>query len=50
MNGDGQVNSLDFIVFLVLFADGDPAADFNGDGAVNSQDFVAYLNAFVAGC
>ena len=49
-NGDGTVNSLDFIGFLNAFTAGDPAADFNGDGAVNSTDFIGFLNAFVAGC
>jgi hypothetical protein len=50
INGDGAVDSQDFITFLNLFVAGDPAADFNGDGQVNSQDFTAFLNAFVTGC
>lgn len=49
-NGDGEVNSQDFIAFLNAFVAGDPSADFNGDGIVNSQDFIMFLNAFVAGC
>ena len=49
-NGDGTVNSQDFIAFLNAFTAGDPSADFNEDGTVNSQDFIAFLNAFVAGC
>jgi hypothetical protein len=49
-NGDGVVNSQDFVAFLNAFSTSDPSADFNGDGVVNSQDFVAFLNAFVTGC
>jgi hypothetical protein len=49
-NGDGVVNSQDFVAFLNAFTAGDPSADFNGDDIINSQDFVAFLNAFVAGC
>jgi hypothetical protein len=49
-NGDGVVNSQDFVAFLNAFVAGDLSADFNGDGVINSQDFVAFLNAFVAGC
>ncbi len=49
-NGDGEVNSLDFICFLNLFVAADPAADCNGDGEVNSLDFICFLNAFNAGC
>jgi hypothetical protein len=49
-NGDGSVDSQDFIAFLNAFTAGDPSADFNNDGSVDSQDFIAFLNAFVAGC
>ena len=49
-DGDGEVNSQDFIGYLNAFVVGDSAADFDGDGEVNSQDFIGYLNAFVAGC
>lgn len=49
-NGDGQVNTLDFLAFLNAFSAGDPAADFNGDGVINTLDFLAFLNAFNAGC
>jgi hypothetical protein len=50
INGDGDVNSLDFVAFLNAFVAGDPAADYNNDGSVNSLDFTAFLNDFVAGC
>jgi predicted RNA-binding protein with TRAM domain len=49
-NGDGVVNSQDFVAFLNDFVAGEPGADYNGDGVINSQDFVAFLNDFVAGC
>jgi len=49
-NGDGVVNTLDFIDFLNAFNAGDPAADFTGDGIINTLDFIAFLNAFNAGC
>jgi hypothetical protein len=49
-NGDGVVNSQDFIRYLNLFSASDPAADLNADGVVTSQDFVAFLNHFVDGC
>jgi len=50
VNDDGVANTLDFIVYLGLWAGGDVAADFNGDGAVNTVDFVVFLNEWVAGC
>ena len=50
MNKDGQVNTLDFIAYLGLWAGQDASADFNGDGVVNTLDFVAFLNEWVAGC
>ena len=49
-NGDGTVNTLDFLEFLNAFSAGDPRADFNGDDIVNTLDFLAFLNAFNAGC
>lgn len=49
-NGDGTVNTLDFLAFLNAFSAGDPSADFNGDGTVNTLDFLAFLNAFNDGC
>jgi hypothetical protein len=47
-NGDGILNSQDFVAFLNDFVAGN--ADYNADGTTNSQDFVAFLNDFVAGC
>ncbi len=49
-DGNGELNTVDFLCYLNLFSNGDPLADFNGDGVVNTLDFLAYLNAFNAGC
>ncbi len=50
INGDGEVNTLDFLAFLNLWTAGDPIADWNGDGVINTQDFLAFLNDWVEGC
>jgi|GEM_PF-2558736 len=44
VNGDGTVNTLDFIVFLNAWSSQSHEADWNGDGAVNTLDFVLFLN------
>ena len=49
-DGDGGLNTLDFLCFLNAFTNGDPYADYNGDGTINTLDFLAYLNDFNAGC
>lgn len=49
-DASGDVNTLDFLCFLNMFAAGDPGADFNGDGTVDTLDFLAFLNAFSQGC
>ena len=50
VNGDGQVNTQDFITFLSAYSNGDPLADFNLDGQQNIVDFIVFLNAYNAGC
>jgi len=50
LNGDGVVNTLDFLAFLNLWTAGNRTADWNRDGTVNTLDFLAYLNEWVAGC
>lgn len=50
INGDGEVNTLDFLAYLNAWAAGDTAADWNGDGVVNTLDFIAFLNDWAAGC
>jgi hypothetical protein len=49
-NGDGTVNTLDFVAYLNAWASRDPRADWNDDGVVNTIDFVLYLNDWAAGC
>jgi len=50
VNGDGELNILDFIAFQALFEAGDDAADANGDGDLNILDFTAFQALFEAGC
>lgn len=49
-NGDGGVDTRDFIAFLGDWSAGRGDADRNRDGAVNTQDFLLYLNEWAAGC
>ena len=49
-NGDGFVDTQDFLAFLNAWAGGDFSADWNGDGTINTIDFIAFLNDWVAGC
>ena len=49
-NGDGAVNTLDFLAYLGDWSAGDPVADLNGDGTVNTLDFLQYLGLWSAGC
>lgn len=49
-NGDGIVNTLDFISYLNAYNESDPRADLNGDGIVNTLDFLVFLNAYNDGC
>ena len=50
INGDGELNILDFVAFQALFVSGDPVADCNGDGELNVLDFVCYQGIFQDGC
>jgi hypothetical protein len=49
-NGDGQINTLDFLAFLNAWNDRDGSADFDGNGTINTQDVLVFLNAYTAGC
>ncbi len=49
-NGDGQVNTQDFLAYLGAWAAGDLAADCNDDGQINTQDFLCFLGLWAAGC
>ncbi len=50
LNGDGNIDVLDFFAFIAAFAAGDAAADFTGDGNIDVLDFFAFIAAFSAGC
>lgn len=47
---DGEVNTLDFLLFLGAWSQRDPIADWDRNGTINTQDFLAYLNDWVQGC
>lgn len=49
-DGDGSVNTLDFLCFLNAFNGGDPSSDCDGNGTINTLDFLCFLNEFAAGC
>ncbi len=49
-NGDGSVNTQDFLAYLGAWSSGNLTADMNGDGTVNTLDFIAFLNIWSAGC
>ena len=50
LNGDGSVDSRDFIAFLSAWAAGDPLADWDDNGLIDTRDFLAYLGEWSAGC
>lgn len=45
-NGDGFLNTRDWIAFMNAWNAEDPAADFNRDGVWNTLDWLAWGNAF----
>ncbi|MBZ0173190.1 MAG: hypothetical protein K8E66_12470, partial [Phycisphaerales bacterium] len=50
LNGDGVVDTRDFIAFLGAWAAGDPIADWDENGLIDTRDFLAYLRDWAAGC
>ena len=48
LTGDGTVDTLDFLLFLGAWSQGDPLADWDGNGLLNTLDFLAYLNDWSA--
>lgn len=50
LNGDGQLNILDFVTFQTAFVAQDPLADCDQSGTFNVLDFICYQLKFVAGC
>jgi len=52
-NGDGSVNTQDFLAYLGAWSVGCEftcPGDINGDGRTDTQDFILFLNAWSAGC
>jgi Dockerin type I domain len=50
VNGDGNLDILDFVAFQQLWQQQDAAADCDGNGLFNILDFVCYQQLFQAGC
>ena len=50
VNGDGNLNVLDFVAFQLLWQDGDPIADCDANAEFNVLDFVCFQQLFVEGC
>ncbi len=48
INGDGVVNTVDYLLFLNLWTAKDPGADWNGDGVVDTRDVLAFGNEWVS--
>jgi hypothetical protein len=49
-NGDGLVDTRDFVAFLNAWTASDPAADMNQDGTIDSRDVILYVNVWSSGC
>ena len=50
-NGDGTVNTADFLLFLTKFGTNCTCPqDINGDGIVNTADFLLFLTKFGTAC
>lgn len=45
-NGDGVVNTADFLLFLNAFGGSDPQYDLDENGTVNVADFLLFVNVF----
>jgi len=50
VNGDGNLNILDFVTFQLLWQAQDPAADCDANAEFNIVDFVCFQQLFVEGC
>jgi V8-like Glu-specific endopeptidase len=50
MDGDGDTDTIDVLVFLNAWNLHDPAGDFDGDGSFTTLDVLGFLNAWNAGC
>jgi hypothetical protein len=49
-DGDGAVNTLDFLTFLNAWNLGLPSADWNNDAQFNTLDLIAFLADWASGC
>ena len=47
---DGQVNTIDVLVYLAAWQLREPEADISGDGLINTHDVLLFLNAWSQGC
>jgi trimeric autotransporter adhesin len=50
LNQDGTLDLFDFLMFVNLFGESDPAADCTADGAFDLFDFLCFANLFNEGC
>ncbi len=50
LDGNGQVDTTDFLSYLNAWSASEPIADWNADGAINTMDFIAFLGDWSAGC
>ncbi len=50
INQDGVLDFFDVLLFLELFSEGSPNADFTGEGELDFFDVLGFLDAFAAGC
>ena len=50
VNGDGNLNVLDFVAFQLLWQAQDPGADCDANAEFNVLDFVCFQQLFVEGC
>jgi len=50
LNGDGDLDLLDFVAYQQAFTAGEPFADCNADGVLDVFDFVCFQKLFGSGC
>ncbi|MFH1313803.1 MAG: hypothetical protein ABIJ00_11340 [Candidatus Eisenbacteria bacterium] len=50
INGDCQVNLIDFVQFAQCFLGANPCCDFNCDGTVNLTDFITFATHYLHFC
>ena len=50
VNGDGNLNVLDFVAFQLLWQASDPGADCDGNAEFNVLDFICFQQVFQGGC